>query len=83
MYRTINFLLLKREEKKRECENFIGVGGEVSDLTDKQMKKYQALVQQMERVNTAILRLDETIMVMVDANKIEALEETRARMAAM
>jgi hypothetical protein len=73
MLRTMWVLLTKREEKKRECDDFVGVGGEVTDLTPAQHKEFQALEHQVERLTTAILRLDETIMVLRDGAHQERL----------
>lgn len=79
MCRTLAHLLQKREEKRVECEEFLGVGGEVGDLTAPQLKRYQALEAAGEKLNSAILRLDETLMVLRDATALEEREELRWR----
>jgi DNA-directed RNA polymerase III subunit RPC3 len=47
MYRNMSLLLQKRDDRRRECEEFVGVGGEVEDLTADQHKQYQALEAQV------------------------------------
>mmetsp|Transcript_48439 Transcript_48439/g.110342 ORF Transcript_48439/g.110342 Transcript_48439/m.110342 type:complete len:521 (+) Transcript_48439:42-1604(+) len=79
MLRTIWVLLAKREDKKRACDDFIGVGGEVSDLTPSQLKQYQALEHTVERLTAAVLRLDETVMIMRDAESQQSMLDLRNR----
>ena len=76
---TIADLRTRLNEKKRECDDFVGVGGEVTDLTPAQHKEFQALEHQVERLTTAILRLDETIMVLRDGAHQERLFNQRTK----
>ena len=78
MYRNMALLLQKREDCRRECENFVGLGGEVSDLNPAQ-KEYQALEAQQERLNAAILRLDETLALVTDAADIDQIEVAKLK----
>ena len=66
MLRSVHCLLLKREEKRMEGEELIGVGGDVSDLAaaPAQMQQYTALQAAIERLDQAILRLDETLLLL-------------------
>jgi DNA-directed RNA polymerase III subunit RPC3 len=79
MYRNMALLLHKRQDRRRECEDFVGLGGEVSDLNPAQQKEYQALEAQLERLNAAILRLDETLALVTDATAIDKIEEEKCK----
>ena len=79
MYRNMALLLQKREDCRRECEDFVGLGGEVSDLNPAQQKEYQALEAQQERLNAAILRLDETLALVTDAADIDQIEVAKLK----
>ncbi len=79
MYRNMALLLQKREERRRDCEDFVGLGGEVSDLNPSQQKEYQALEAQVDRLNAAILRLDETLSLVTDATTIEKIQDAKCK----
>jgi len=68
MLRSLQWLLQKREEKRQESEELIGVGGEVSDLAaaPAQMQQYNALQTSIERLEQAVLRIDETLLLLAD-----------------
>jgi hypothetical protein len=68
MMRTMHELLLKREEKRQESEELIGVGGDISDLdaAPVQKQQYQSLQAAIERLELAILRLDETLLLLAE-----------------
>ena len=101
--------------RRVQCEDFVGVGGEVSDLLATQQKEYQvthshslalsfypqvppflsatalahayadafvytqALEAQVDRLNAAILRLDETLLLVSDATAIDRIEDAKCK----
>lgn len=66
MLRSMHWLLLNREEKRIESDDLIGVGGDVSDLVaaPTQMQQYNNLQTSIERLEQAVLRLDETLLML-------------------
>jgi len=68
MMRTMHEMLLKREEKRQQSEDLVGIGGEVRDLdaAPAQKQQYHALQIAVERLELAVLRLDETLLLLSD-----------------
>mmetsp|Transcript_40064 Transcript_40064/g.100254 ORF Transcript_40064/g.100254 Transcript_40064/m.100254 type:complete len:515 (-) Transcript_40064:152-1696(-) len=69
MMRTMHEMLLKREEKRQQSEDVVGIGGEVRDLdaAPAQKQQYHALQIAIERLELAVLRLDETLLLLSDS----------------